>query len=151
MNIGFCWSGNLRMPMLLMSLFSFFQYVFGPVCLGLQNTPTASLQRSKTPWTSVLNKQSDGEVPLMLELWGMQSTSSLLSLPDPLWSGVVAPGRVLSMGQKELNCVIILKWSVWNRTVLTFKLRTYTKLNCWKLLSKWLNSALNDLKRVKML
>ena len=36
-------------------------------------------------------KQSDGEVPLMLELWGMQSTPSLPSLPSPLWPGVVAP------------------------------------------------------------
>ena len=35
----------------------------------------------------------------MLELWGIRSTSSLLSLPDPLWFGVVAPDWVLSMGQ----------------------------------------------------
>ena len=44
------------------------------------------------------NKQSAGEVPVMLELWGMQSTPSLPSLPGPLWPGVVAPDRVLSMG-----------------------------------------------------
>ena len=37
-------------------------------------------------------KQSDGEVPVMLELWRMQSTSSLPLLPSPLWSGVVAVG-----------------------------------------------------------
>ena len=37
----------------------------------------------------------------MLELWGMWSTPSLLSLQDPLWLGVVAPDRVLSMGQIE--------------------------------------------------
>ena len=43
-------------------------------------------------------KQSDGEVPAMLELWGMQSTPSLPSLPGPLWPGVVAPDRALSMG-----------------------------------------------------
>ena len=48
-----------------------------------------------------LNK-SDGEAPVMLELWGMWSTLSLSSLPGPLWLGVVAPGRVLSMGQIEL-------------------------------------------------
>ena len=35
-------------------------------------------------------KQSDGEVPVMLELWGMQSTPSLTLLPGPLWPGVVA-------------------------------------------------------------
>ena len=43
-------------------------------------------------------KQSDGEVPAMLELWGMRSTPSLPSLPGPLWPGVVAPDRALSMG-----------------------------------------------------
>ena len=43
-------------------------------------------------------KQSDGEVPAVLELWGMQSTPSLPSLPGPLWPRVVAPDRVLSMG-----------------------------------------------------
>ena len=47
-------------------------------------------------------KQSDGETPVMLEFWGMQSTPSLPVLPGPLCSGVVAPGRVLSMGQIEL-------------------------------------------------
>ena len=36
----------------------------------------------------------------MLELWGMRSTLSLL--PGSLWPGVVAPDRVLSMGQIEL-------------------------------------------------
>ena len=40
-------------------------------------------------------KQSDGEVPLMLELWGMRSTPSLPLLPGPLWPGVVAPDRAL--------------------------------------------------------
>ena len=35
-------------------------------------------------------KQSDGEVPAMLELWGMRSTPSLPSLPGPFWPGVVA-------------------------------------------------------------
>ena len=43
-------------------------------------------------------KQSDGEVPVMLELWGIWKTLSLLSLPGPLWPCVVAPGRALSMG-----------------------------------------------------
>ena len=65
-------------------------------------------------------KQSDGEVSVMLELWGMWSTLSLALLPGSLWLGVVAPDRVLSMGQIELNCVIMLNRIVWNRTVLTF-------------------------------
>ena len=38
-------------------------------------------------------KQSDGEVPVMLELWGMQNTPLLLLLPGPLWHGVVAPDK----------------------------------------------------------
>ena len=46
-------------------------------------------------------KQSDGEASVMLEFWGMQSTLSLLLFPGPL-PGVVAPDRVLSMGQIEL-------------------------------------------------
>ena len=40
-------------------------------------------------------KQSDGEVPVMLGLWGMRSTLSLPLLPGPLWPSVVAPDRVL--------------------------------------------------------
>ena len=62
-------------------------------------------------------KQSDGELWVMLELWGMQSTPLLLSLPGPFWPGVVAPDRVLSMGQIELNSVLMLRWIVLNRTV----------------------------------
>ena len=45
---------------------------------------------------------------MMLELWGMWSTSSLPSLPGLLWPRVVAPDRVLSMGQIELNCILML-------------------------------------------
>ena len=59
-------------------------------------------------------KQSNYEASVMLALWGMQCTLSLPSLPVPLWSGVVAPDRVLSMDQIELNCVIMLSWIVWN-------------------------------------
>ena len=44
----------------------------------------------------------------MLKVWGMQSTPSLPLLQVPLWPGVVAPDRFLSMGQIELNCVIKL-------------------------------------------
>ena len=44
----------------------------------------------------------------MLELWGMWSTPSLPSFPGPIWLGVVELDRVLSMGQIELNCVLIL-------------------------------------------
>ena len=77
-------------------------------------------------------KQSDGEVPVMLEFGGMQTTPSLPSLSGLLWPGVVAPDRVLSMDQIEQKCVLMLNWITWNRTVLIFKLRTYAKLNCLK-------------------
>ena len=53
-------------------------------------------------------KQYDSEVPVMLELWGMWSTPSLPSLPGSLWPVVVAPDKVLFMGQLELNCVFML-------------------------------------------
>ena len=45
---------------------------------------------------------------MMLELWGMWSTTSLPLLPDPLWLGVVAPDGALSMGKIELICVLML-------------------------------------------
>ena len=45
-----------------------------------------------------VTKQSDDEVPVMLGPWGIRSTPSLPLLPDPLWPGVVAPDRALSMG-----------------------------------------------------
>ena len=44
----------------------------------------------------------------MLELWGMLSTPLLSSILGLLWPGVVAPDKVLSMGQIELNCVLML-------------------------------------------
>ena len=62
----------------------------------------------------------------MLEFWGMWSTSSLPSLPGPLWPGVVAPDRALSMGQIELNR------GFESLLFVVFKLRIYTQLNCLK-------------------
>ena len=60
----------------------------------------------------------------------MQSTSSLSSLPGPLWPGVVEPDRVLSMGQIELKCVLILTELFeielfWHLTVAKQKLYLY--------------------------
>ena len=43
-------------------------------------------------------KQSHGEVPLILKLWGMPSTRSLPLLLGPLWTGAVTPDSALSMG-----------------------------------------------------
>ena len=42
-------------------------------------------------------QQSDGEVSVMMELWGKRSTSVLTSLPSPLKTRVVAADRVLSI------------------------------------------------------
>ena len=89
------------------------------------NTQTASPQRGKTPakeYPGYDTKQSDGEVPVMLELWEMRSTPSLPSHPGPIWPEVVAPDRVLSMGQKELNCELRQNWIAWNRNALILKL-----------------------------
>ena len=67
-----------------------------------------------------LTKQSNAEVPVMLELWEMQNTPLLPSHPCPHWPGVMAPDRVQSMAQIELNCILMLNWIGWNRIVLTF-------------------------------
>ena len=58
------------------------------------------------------SKQSDGEVPVMLELWGMRSSPSL----PLLWPGVEVLDGVLPIAQIELNCVLMLNWIVWNWT-----------------------------------
>ena len=60
-----------------------------------------------------MTKQSDGEAPVMLGLWGMRSTSIGSSLQGPLWCRVFTPDRVLSTGHfsrvqtnyyDKLNC-----------------------------------------------
>ena len=70
-------------------------------------------------------KQSDGEVPVMLELRGMRSTPSLPSLPGPLLPGVLALDKSLIYGLNRtkprlleftvflyLNCLFMLNWIV---------------------------------------
>ena len=102
-------------------------------CLVLWNTPTVPLQTGKIrppPQKSVLDMTLNSEVPVMLGLLRMRSTPLLPSLPGPLWPGVVAPDKVLSMSQIGLNCVLMLNCITWNTTHLTFKLRTYAELNC---------------------
>ena len=66
--------------------------------MRLQNTMIASQQRGKTPPNKCPGydtKQSDIEVSVILELWGMRSTPSLPSLLGPLWPGVVAPDSLV--------------------------------------------------------
>ena len=62
---------------------------------------TASLQRgdSSNECLRYDTKQSDGEVPVILEFCGMQSTYLLPSLPSLPWFEVIALDRVLSMAQ----------------------------------------------------
>ena len=62
------------------------------------------LQRERLPkeCPGYDTKQSDAKIPVLLGLWGVRSTPSLLSLPVSLCSGVLAPDSVLSMGQIEL-------------------------------------------------
>ena len=64
-------------------------------CISAEGYPT-----NESPGYVI--KQSDGEAPVMLELWRIQSTRSLPSLPGPLWAEMVEPDRVLSMDQIEL-------------------------------------------------
>ena len=77
-------------------------------------------------------KQSDGEVPVMLKLWGMRCIPSLPLFPGSLWPVMVAPDRALSISKIELDCILMLNWIACNRTALIFKLYTYAKLNCLK-------------------
>ena len=53
------------------------------LCRGVRPPPNNECPRSDT-------KQSDGDVPVMLELWGIWSAPLFPSFPGPLWSGVVA-------------------------------------------------------------
>ena len=47
----------------------------------------------------------------------MRNTPLLPSLPGPFWTVVVAPDRVQSMGQIELNCVLVLNQVVCDGTL----------------------------------
>ena len=78
--------------------------IFYPVSLGyrihqllLCRGERSSPPRNECPGYNT--KQSDGDIPVMLELWGMWNTPSLPSLPDHLWPVVVT--------QVEQNCVLM--------------------------------------------
>ena len=60
------------------------------------------MQKGKThiEWPGYDIKQSAGEIPVMLQLWGIWRTTSLFL--GPLWLEVINSDRVLSMGQIEL-------------------------------------------------
>ena len=61
-------------------------------------------------------KESNGEVPVMLEPWGIRSTPSLTLFLGRLWPGLVVADRVLSLGQIELSNIFMLNWIAWNIT-----------------------------------
>ena len=74
----------------------------------------------------------------MLKLWGMWNSPLLPWLLGPFGPGMVATDRALSMGQIEQNCVLMLNWTTWNRTV--FDIETVLTLT-WIFLIRtvWLN------------
>ena len=63
-------------------------------CRGVRPSPNESPDYN--------TKQSDSEILVMLELWGMQNSPLVPLLPGPLEPGVVTPDRVLSMGPIKL-------------------------------------------------
>ena len=73
---------------------------FASLARAVEYTDGTSAERLDLPkeCPGYETKQADGEVPVMLELWGIRSTPSLPLLPGPIWPGVVAPDRALSMG-----------------------------------------------------
>ena len=77
---------------------------------AVEYTDCFSAERVRSPPPNVCSgydtKQSDGEVPVMLKLWGLWSAPLLPLLPGPLWPGVVAPDRALSMGLIELTAYL---------------------------------------------
>ena len=92
--------------------------------IGFLDTPTAfTLPTNVCPGYNI--NQSDIEAPVMLELWGMRSTPSLLSLQDPLRPRVVAPYRsYLWIKQSCLTFNVsakkwlMLNWFDWNKTLI---------------------------------
>ena len=75
------------------------------------NSISAEEQDSTNKYPRHDTKQSDNEAADMLELWGMQSTPALPSLPGPLWTELVSTDRVQYIGQVklfDLNCEIML-------------------------------------------
>ena len=61
-------------------------------------------------------KPSDGEAPVMLEIWEIWSTLSLTLHLGPLWPKVVVPDSPIYGSNKWF----MLNWIIWNRTVWPF-------------------------------
>ena len=69
-------------------------------------------------------KHSNDEAPVMLELWGMQSTTSLPTLPGQLWLVVVAPDGFLSI-RKYKFLTFKLSVSNWSWETELFKIELF--------------------------
>ena len=74
---------------------------------AVEYTDCTSTEGVRPPPATIDTKQSDGEVPVMMELWGKRSTPSLPSLPGPLWSRVVATdkGPIYGLNRTKPNCL----------------------------------------------
>ena len=73
--------------------------------ITILNTPTASLHSGKIHPRSILDMILNNLIvwlQILQEFWGMRSTFSLPSLPGP---------------QLDLNCLFMLNWIAWNRTL----------------------------------
>ena len=69
---------------------------FLPLSAGAaEYTDCTSAEVRPNKFSGYDTKQSNGEVPVMLGLWGMLSTPLLPLLQGPLWSRMVAPDRAL--------------------------------------------------------
>ena len=60
-------------------------------------TASGGVRPTTTKCPGYDTKQSHGEVPVILGFGGKRSTPSLPLLAGPLWPGMVAPDRALSM------------------------------------------------------
>ena len=72
--------------------------------------------------------------------WSFGEWRAIPLLPGLLCPGVVESDGYQSMGQIELNWILMLNWIFWKRTVLKFKQRTSAKLKClkWKCFDIWI-------------
>ena len=83
---------------------------------SISNTAQSAGAVEYTDCPGYATKQFDDEVPVMMELWEMQNTPSLLLLPGPLWLGLVALDRALNNLQwlichkTQPNCHNMYSW-----------------------------------------
>ena len=72
--------------------------------MGLQNRPTASLQRGKTPPPNECPDMTSNNLMVMLQSWSLGNAEYLFiaNAFRSTQSRVVALDRILSMGQMEL-------------------------------------------------